>query len=146
MLILGEFPSWNEMRQGRPFATDPKFPTAGRVLRKELARVGLDLMQFRVTNLWLHEPNKNEECFNAGRDAALDEAKGKQAILMVGSETVEFFTGYKVSDVTGLQVESGMLSAPLIFAMVNPALALHRSVGEVRLAITKFAKLLEESV
>jgi hypothetical protein len=73
----------------------------------------------------------------------LDEAKGKSAILLVGSEVVEAFTKYKVSDVSGLEVDSPILSAPHIFAMVNPALALHRAVGEVRQAIEKWNTLLE---
>lgn len=147
LLIVGEFPSHNEISQGRPFALsdNPKrYLSAGNVFRKELNLHGLDFNAFRIINLWQHEPNKNEECFKIGYDAVLDEAKGKKAILLVGSEVVETFTEYKVSDVSGLQVESAVLSCPIIYAMVNPALALHRSVGEVRLSITKFVNRLQE--
>jgi len=144
LLIIGEWPGRLEIERGIPFATSPMFMTAGKIFRKELARVGLDFSQFRITNLWLHEPNKNENCFKAGYNLVLDEAKSKKAILLVGSEVVDTFTEYKVSDVSGLQVESPILSAPIIYAMVNPALALHRSVGEVRLSIEKFAKRLEK--
>lgn len=117
--------------------------TAGNVFRKELARVGLDFSQFRMTNLWGHLPNKNPDCYQHGYNAVLDEAKGKDAILLVGSEVCEAFTKYKVSDVSGLEVDSPILSAPHIFAMVNPALAIHRAIGEVRLAIEKWNALLE---
>jgi len=143
LLIVGEFPGREEMIQGRPFASNPNFMTAGRILKKELERCGVSLSDFRICNLWLHEPNKNENCFKAGYNNVLDEAKGKQAILLVGSDTVETFTGYKVSDVTGLQVDSNVLSAPIIYASVNPALAQHRSLGEVRFAIEKFVRRLE---
>lgn len=144
LLIVGEFPGQEEMKQRRPFASNPNFMTAGKILRTELARVGLDFSQFRVMNLWQHEPNKVEECFATGYTTVLDEAKGKRAILLVGSEVVEAFTYYKVSDVSGLQVDSAVLSCPIIYAMVNPALALHRSVGEVRQAIEKFSKRLQK--
>lgn len=94
--------------------------------------------------MWLHEPNSNEQCWQAGYNNALDEAKDKKAILLVGSDTVEAFTHYKVSDVNGLQVDSSILSAPIIYAMVNPALALHRSVGEVHFALSQFVERLQE--
>jgi DNA polymerase len=143
VLLIGEFPGINEMDTGRPF-TGP----AGGVLRKELSKLGVDLLQFRVTNLYIHEPikttkkepDKGKNCFQAGLDACLEEAKGKQAILLVGSEAVEFFTGYKVSDVNGLQVESPMLSSPIIYASVNPAAVFHRSLGELRFALVQFVQ------
>lgn len=144
LLIIGEFPSREEMIQGRPFASSPNFMSAGKIFRKELERVGVSLNDFRVINLWLHEPNSNENCFKAGYDFVLEEAKGKKAILLVGSDVVDTFTTYKVSDVGGLQVDSNILSAPIIYAMPNPALAQHRSLGEVRLSIEKFVHRLEQ--
>jgi hypothetical protein len=74
----------------------------------------------------------------------LEHAKGKRAVLLVGSDTVSTFTGYKISDVNGLQVDSSVLSAPIIYAAVNPSLAEHRALGEVRLSIEKFVKRLEQ--
>lgn len=143
-LIVGEFPGREEMYQGHPFAVNSNFMTAGKILRKELERVGMSINQFRICNLWLHEPNKEEGCYQAGYNNVLDEAKGKKAILLVGSDTVEVFTGYKVSDVMGLQVDSSVLSAPIIYASPNPALAEHRGLGEVRNAIEKFVTRLEK--
>lgn len=143
VLIVGEFPSKIDIERGISFATHPRFTTAGQVFRKELNRVGLSISQFRICNLWQHEPNKKEECYQIGHDAVLDEAKGKSAILLVGSEVVEAFTKYKVSDVSGLQVDSPILSAPIIYACVNPAITFHGGVGEIRFAIRKFVKRLE---
>lgn len=145
LLIIGEFPSDEEIRQGRPFASSPNFMSAGKIFRKELERVGLSINDFRITNLWAHIPNKDEDCYNIGYSLALEEAKGKKAILLVGSDVVETFTNYKVSNVSGLQVDSAILSAPLIIASVNPALAQHRGVGEVRHAIEKWHKSLLEN-
>lgn len=146
ILLLGEFPGKTEIEQGRPFAVHSMFVTAGRVFRTEINRAGLDFNSCRVTNLWLHEPNDDERCFEFGKECALEEAKGRKAVLLVGSLVVETFTSCKVSSVSGLQVESPMLSAPIIFAMVNPAIVFQpgKGIGEVRQAIQKFAKKLEE--
>lgn len=140
IFILGDAPGTDEIKEGRPFVG----PT-GKVLRKELALLGLDLFQCRVGNLWYHKPNKNEECFKASVDVCLDEAKGKKAILLIGAETVEYFTGYKVSDVNGLQVESNMLSAPIIYPCIQPAIIFHgKGIGEVRFALTNFVSHLKD--
>src|SRR5512138_3774941 len=82
LLIIGEFPGRLEMETGIPFSTHSMYITAGKVFRKELERVGVSLSQFRVVNLWLHEPTKSKECFQAGYNHVLDEAKGKKAILL----------------------------------------------------------------
>lgn len=144
ILLIGEFPGEAELQTGIPFSTHPRYTTAGEVLKKELARVGLQTSDFVRMNLWVHEPNKNENCHKVGYDMVLEIAKTKKAILLVGSDVVDTFTKYKVSDVSGLQVDSPILSCPIIYAMVNPALALHRGHGEVRLAIEKFSKRLKE--
>lgn len=139
VLMLGEFPGKEELQNGKPFVGP-----AGGVLRKELAKLEVDLFQFRCTNLWLHEPNKNENCFKASLDACLSEAIGKQAILLIGSDAVSYFTEYKVSDVNGLQVDSPMLSAPIIYACLNPAIVFHKTVGELRFALTNFVERIRE--
>lgn len=146
ILLLGEWPGKTEIDQGRPFATHSMFITAGKVLRTELAVAGIDFNTCRCTNLWLHAADDNDNCFDAGKEAALEEAKGRQAILLIGSLVVETFTSYKVSEVSGLQVESAMLSAPIIFALMNPALVFNpgRGIGEIRQGIQKFSFRLEK--
>lgn len=144
LLIVGDAPDKASLSEGRLFASNSNFMTAGKVLRQETARVGLDIYQFRVTSLWTHAPNKSGECFKVGYENVLDEAKGKSAILLVGSEVVETFTPFKVSDVTGLQVDSPLLSCPIIYAMVNPSIVFAKSYGEVRFAIEQFNKRLKE--
>lgn len=144
LLIIGEYPGRLEIETGVPWSTHHRYTTAGRVFRKELERVGMSLRDFRCVNIWLHEPTDSEECWQVGYDMVLEEAKGKKAILLVGSDVVEQFTGYKVSDVSGLQVDSAILSAPIIYALYNPALALHRAHGEICLGIEKFVARLEK--
>lgn len=146
ILLLGEFPGKTEIDKGIPFATHPMYITAGKVLRTELANAGIDFNTCRVTNLWLHEQNDNENCFDAGKQVALEEAKSRKAVLLIGSLVVETFTNYKVSEVSGLQVDSPLLSAPIVYAMMNPALVFQpgRGIGEIRQAVQKFARRLEK--
>lgn len=114
------------------------------VLRKELAKVGLDLSEFRIAFLWMHEPSKNDNCYVAGREIILDEAKGKEAVILVGSEASEEFCGYGAGDVAGLQVESAVLSAPVVFVLPKPEAVFVRGagIGELRLSVQKLGRKL----
>lgn len=114
------------------------------VLRKELAKVGLDLSEFRMSYLWMHEPGKNTNCYTAGRDTVLEEAKGKEAVILVGSEASEEFCGYGAGDVAGLQVESAVLSAPIVFVLPKPEAVFVRGygIGELRLSVQKLGRKL----
>lgn len=116
------------------------------VLRKELQRVGLDLAEFRMTWLWLHEPTKNEECYKVGRDIVLDEAKDKEAVILVGAEPVDEFTGLSASSVYGLQVESPTFSAPICFVLPKPegVFVKGAGIGELRLSVQKLERLLNK--
>src|SRR3990167_8797408 len=100
ILIASEFPGWRELQTGVPFSD-----RAGKVLRRELQRVGLAFNMCRITNLWLHAPHPG------GRKTVDREAKqeelawhlsrlrqemvGRRAILLLGSEVAESVTGYK---------------------------------------------------
>lgn len=139
VLIISEFPGDEEIQQGIPMVGP-----MGRVLRSELAYLGLDLRTFRRTNLWMHIPNSQEECYKMGIEAAIKEAKGKRVILLLGSDVVKYFVGKNVSDVTGLRVKSDKLSAPIIIAAPNPAIVFHGTVGEIRFALKKFRDAVEE--
>lgn len=141
ILLIGEFPGDEEISKGIPFVG----PT-GNVLRTELRYLGIDISQLRVTNLWLHKPNKNEECYKHGLEQAIKEAKGRKLVMLIGSDVVSEFADKKVYDVNGLIVKSKWISAPC-FCMLNPAIVFKRGgVGEIRLAIQKFVKKVEEII
>lgn len=149
LLLVGSSPDEEDIRKGYPFSTSSNNGyfdrvTAGKILRKELEMVGLSINDFRITCLWLHEPNKSEDCWKHGYDTVLGDAKGKKAILLIGADAVDTFTGYKVSEVSGLRVDSSVLSSKLIMATVSPGLAMSRSVGEVRHGIRKWKLALEK--
>jgi len=138
VLIVGEFPGLDEIKTGKPFSG-----ATGGVLRTELAKLGIDLSSIRIVNMWMHMPNKNEKCLEYGVQQVIKEAKGKQAILLIGSDTVKYFCDQKVHSVTGLEVKSNYFSAPLIMACVQPAIVFHGTLGELRLSLIKFAKKVE---
>lgn len=138
ILIVGEFPGSDEIKTGRPFSG-----ATGGILRTELAKLGIDLSSIRIMNMWMHLPNKNEKCLEYGVQQVIQEAKGKQAILLIGSDTVKYFCDLKVHNVTGLEVKSNYFSAPLIMACVQPATVFHGTLGELRLSLKKFADKIE---
>ena len=137
ILIVGEFPGSEEIRTGKPFSGN-----TGTILRKELRYLGLDIGTCRITNIWLHEPNKKDECYKYGIEQVIKEAKGRKAILLLGSDVTEYFIGKPVMSVCGMQVKSSYLSAPIVFACVNPACVFKNNVGELKWALKKFVELL----
>ena len=147
ILIIGAYPGAEEIAKGRPFVGG-----TGEIFRIELAKVGIDMRGARLCNLWQHAPWKNQKeehyfgCLENGATQEIAEAKGRKAILLVGASTVKYFTGFSVSDVAGLCVKSDYLSAPIIVAMHNPAQAFHSALGEIRLSLQKFGKLIDKEL
>ena len=143
ILIVAEFPGTEELKKGILMVGRMAF-----VLRQELGHLGLDLKSTRRCNLWQHPPNKNQKCLEAGMKVVISEAKGKQAILLLGSDVVDVFVkDHSVMKISGLRVKSSYFSAPIIMVCPNPALVFRkgRGIGEVRLALSKFVKAIKES-
>jgi len=139
VLFIGEFPGEEELLAGKPFVG----PT-GRVLEAELRRLSsVSVRNFRLCNIWQHLPNKNKDCFERGIKICLQEAKDKRLVVLVGADTVKYFAGLKVSEWNGLLVQSAYLTNPYVLAMVQPAVAFHGGVGEVRFALQRFIYYLE---
>ena len=136
ILIIGAYPGEDELRDGRP-AVGPM----GRVLKSEFRYLGLDINRVRITNLWLHPPNKNPDCLAHGFKKAIEECVGRKYVLLLGADPVREFTGMGVEDTCGLWLKSPYLSIP-VMSCVNPAQMFYRdaSVGEIRLAFQKFMK------
>lgn len=143
VLLIGEFPGESEMKSYKPFSGP-----AGAIMRQEFANNGIDVGDFRLTNIWIHPPNetdKDEDCLKYSMGLLKDEAKKKRAILLIGSDVVSTLTDHKVSDVTGLQIETKFFpKVEFIMATVNPAIVFHNTVGEIRFAIANFSKALKD--
>ena len=140
ILVVGEQPGKEEIKKGKPLVGN-----TGTIFKMELARIGIDLNRLRICNLWHHDPKGSTQfCLQEGVSRVLEEAKGKEAILLVGSETVTYFCNENVSDVSGMIVHSHYLSAPIVFACVQPATVFHGGLGELRLSLEKFGELIKE--
>jgi uracil-DNA glycosylase family 4 len=138
ILICGEYLGRAEAEAGRPFVGP-----SGRILRAELDKIGLNLDECRVTNLVNHE-FPEEGCYQFGLEQVIREAKGRKAILLLGSECSRIFLGKGVLTISGLVVHSKYLSAPIIRATINPAALLSGTVGEFRCALAKFSHALKK--
>ena len=134
VLIIGDFPDKDEVAKGKSLVG-----RNGDILRAELGKLGVDVRRLRVCNVWQHPPNNNEDCYNLDLQVAIKEAKDKQVILLLGAGAVKIFTGENVRDVCGLNIKSVYLSSPTIITCLSPGIAFHSNIGELRLALTKFA-------
>lgn len=139
ILIIGSAPGKEEIKAGKPMVGQN-----GGILREELRRCSVDMSRLRITNLWQHKINDNAGCLVHWGQKAIAEARGKQAILLIGAETVKYFCGCSVEAYNGLLVKSDYLSAPIIMACVQPVNVFSGGLGEVRLTIQKFSKCIEE--
>lgn len=144
LLIVLEEPTQRDEEWGLPFSIHSQYTTAGHVIRAEFNKAGLDMALFRVALLWMHKPNDNENCYDAGKRNILDEAKDKSAILLVGQQAVKEFTGYDVADVNGLPVASPYLFAPIIYPLINPTQIFSGGIGEFVFGVREFAQRLKE--
>lgn len=139
ILIIAEYPGWEEIKKGRPLVG-----STGNVLKAELRYLGIDMKRIRLANLWQHPKNDNAGCLTRGAKQVISEARHKKLILLIGSETVKYFCDLPVSEVTGLLVKSPYLSAPEIMACVQPATVFHQGIGELRNSLQKFGKLADK--
>jgi uracil-DNA glycosylase len=150
ILVILSHPDWADVIKGVPFALDESEryakTTSGSVMQRECIRAGIDLNMLRCCVLWPHKDMDDERCMQENLNTVvLKEARNKRAILLVGAQAVKFFTGYNVDDVNGLQVSSPMLSAPIIYPLVNPSSVLIKGagVGEIRFGLEQFAAAIQ---
>lgn len=158
ILIIGEAPGEKELQLGEVMVGP-----MSNILKTELSFLHFSLKsKARMCNLWLHPPAKptgrkaadrtamqkqNAACLKFSlNNIVLPEAKGKEAILIMGSDAVEFFVGKKVMDINGLRVSSSYFPDKIVYAMVNPAIAFHSTIGEIRYALRNFVNALQEII
>ncbi len=136
ILLVGEFPGEAEMQQGYPFVGN-----TGKVLQYEMTRAGLDMWSCRLTNLWLHYQNKDQDCFQYGLRELMIEMAGRK-VLFMGSELARYFLGKGVSYWYGLEAPSPLYprSTQWVMYAPNPAICMHTQVGEFRLSVEKFVR------
>ena len=139
ILLVGDAPTAYDIKEGQLW-TGP----GGEILRMELRNAGISMKKdCRITNMWLHA--KTKQC-SEHLDELYAEMKGRKAVLLMGAEAVSHFTGENVSDVSSLRVDTlpkaqEMLpKGPIVYAIFNPAIALHDKLGEIRLGMERFGE------
>lgn len=142
ILLVGDQPGWKEKALARPLVGE-----TGELLEAELRRLGIELHgSMRLTNLWLHDPIDEEVDWHLGQ--LLKEIKGRKLVLLMGSKVVNLLVGKPVTTVSGLVVKSKLVDDPktTLMACYNPAIVFKEGeiVGELRLALEKFAKRYQE--
>ena len=129
ILLVANAPTKYDVKAMRPWTGD-----AGRLLQTELRRAGMIYNNCRVTNMWQHK--KVKECDLIYHvEFVLEEMKDRPVVILMGADTVSYFTVEKVSEVSGLRVgPSPRLpkSIGLTYAIFNPAIAMHDKLGEIR--------------
>lgn len=132
--VVGEFPGQIEIKMGLPFVG-----RSGNVLRQELARLGIDIDDLGMGNLWYHENNESEKCRDLGLGALLRALQPFHSVLFLGSDCSRVFFNESVTNISGLWLESRLLPKKKLMATVNPASLLKGGgIGEFRLALELF--------
>lgn len=110
------------------------------ILKSEMAYVQLDMLACRCITMWKHVSNNKNECLLDGIENVLKEVKDKVGVLLIGSVVTNYFTGYGVMDINGLNVTSKYFQAPVIMGCIDPNVVFGGTVGELRFALKQFAK------
>jgi len=149
ILLVGAYPGWEELREGRPWVGN-----AGDVFRQELGKAGINYRDCRVTNLWRHQeitPKHEyyEEEWEWHTNNVEAEMSERKAVLLMGRQPVLHFCKAAVTDVENMTVKSPMFppNIEVAVAMRNPAQVLTEDgavVGNVRHAIRRFAELTKD--
>lgn len=132
-LIVGDAPSYEDMKVGLPFTG-----RIGDMLSYELAREGIQLQRCRLITIWPHQVTKNIECMNTNFSLVLTELlKPREGVLFTGTEISGLFGLPPVKDISGLvmpvlnniQLEGRFVFINNLFSFQNGML------GELRFAV-----------
>src|SRR5574340_853718 len=100
ILLVGEFPGSQEIIQGVPFVGE-----SGKILAAELMRVGIQLAQCRVTNLWQHAKDEKGCDVQWHQNMMAKEFKGRKFVLLMGSDLAKILFEKGVMDLSGLEMK-----------------------------------------
>lgn len=149
LLVVSGEPKGMENRTGMIWSGD-----GGDVLKGEFRRAGLRFMQMRHVFLYRHSTtHMSPRDFDWHEKQLLQEMRTKRGVLIVGTEPSQFLLGEKVSEFSSVEVSDllkkrfpVLTNVEVAVACYNPVTASYRdsSVGEVRLAIERFATLTRE--
>lgn len=117
---------------------------SGGVLQSELLLAGLRLTDLRATYLWSQDPPDDESGMNVEIDRVLKLLKPCRWVLLLGTQVTGPFLFHNAGDVSGLWTESPYLPGKKCIAAPSPETLVRGTVGEFRLALGRFAKVVKK--
>lgn len=132
-LIVGDKPSYDDMKAGLPFTGEIE-----QLLTYELARVGIQLQRCRLITAWPHEATKDMECLNQYFGRVLKELLiPRSGVLFVGDSLTGMFGVQPVKDISGLVMDTiptvGLTGR---FVFIESLFGFKRgTIGELRFAL-----------
>lgn len=125
--------------------------TTAYYLNKELGSFGLQLSQFTLTALYIHQLPKSKKtkedkevlqgCIDFSISEVVKLAQGKKIVLLMGSEVSKIFTGYNASETYGLVGKSELLpEVPVVITAPNPDKLMNSPIGELRISLKSLSE------
>lgn len=117
-----------------------------KIFRKELAKAGFNIHQFRIISVYPHllgENEMDERCWSAGMNVLVSgELPPYKGILVFGNALCSELSAYKLDEVMGLTGISHRLTtdAPVMF-LPSIKTVYSQGAGELQLGLKRFAKL-----
>jgi uracil-DNA glycosylase len=141
-LLVGDFPGYHETLANVPFAfrRKPTETRSGDILKDELNRVGIGLQSVLLTNLWQHQKDEKGCDLHLHLNKLTTLFNDRTHVLLMGSDVTQALLGVKVNVVSGLQVQVPGFSKVRFWVSPNPSLAMSQPIGELRLALARFAE------
>lgn len=135
ILLVGEFPGHEEIRQGLCFVGQ-----TGAILKAELAKIGIQFSAVRATNLWQHYKDEDACDIEWHKEKMFNEFKNKKYILLMGSDVSTLLFNKGVMELSGLKMKHPLFPNIVFVVSPNPAILMHGPIGEFRLALNNFKK------
>lgn len=155
-MIIKESVTENEIKYGEVFSLTSEdrygrsINSTSYYLAKEMGMVGLNFQTFNLMSLYMHNPPKAKKtkddkaivqgCLDYSLSQVIKVAKDMKIVVLMGAEVVRLFTGYGVSEVSGLVCKSDLLpDVPTIIPAPNPDKIMNMPIGELRNSLKMFA-------
>jgi len=145
VLILGSSPTEDEMQYGRPFTGRNMQLWKSHLM--QYAKLDFHDCRFGLLNTHTSKKDFAKECEQFNVQLAIKEMSQISKVIFVGADSTRLFTGYKISQVNGLDVSDlvvpdfGEIDNIRFFAMVTPA-TIFTSQGEYYFAMNKLGEWL----
>src|SRR5688572_21558579 len=135
VLFVGEYPGYEEVREGLPLSG-----RLGDILQSEVKRAGLQLNRYRLMSMWQHEKDEKGCDVKWHVDQMIKEFSGNTHILLMGHDAVQAMSSTSVANYAGLQLKLKDFPKIHFWVAPSPTSMLHGPIGDFRMSIERFAQ------